>query len=42
MDLREIVWEGVGWIQLAQIKDLLRDLVNTVMVLRLHKRRGIC
>jgi hypothetical protein len=30
MDLREIVWEGVEWIDLAQDKDLWRDLMNTV------------
>jgi hypothetical protein len=31
MDLREIGWDGVDWIQLAQDKDQWRGLVNTVM-----------
>jgi hypothetical protein len=33
-DRREIVWEVVDWIQLAQDRDQWRDLVNTVMNLR--------
>jgi hypothetical protein len=32
--LREIGWKGVDWIHLAQDKELWRDLVNTVMNLR--------
>jgi hypothetical protein len=31
MDLREIGWEGVDWIHLAQDRDQRRVLVNTVM-----------
>jgi hypothetical protein len=31
MDLREIVWEGVDWVQLAQDMDQWWILVNTVM-----------
>jgi hypothetical protein len=31
MDLREIEWEGVDWIHLAQDRDQLWALVNTVM-----------
>jgi hypothetical protein len=31
MDLREIGWEGVNWIHLAQDRDQWRALVNTVM-----------
>jgi hypothetical protein len=31
MDLREIGWEGVEWIQVAQDRDRWRALVNTVM-----------
>jgi hypothetical protein len=31
MDLREIVWEGVDWLHLAQDRDQWRALVNTVM-----------
>jgi hypothetical protein len=34
MDLTEIGWEGVDWIELAQDRDQWRDLVNTVMKLR--------
>jgi hypothetical protein len=31
MDLREIGWGGMDWINLAQDRDQLRALVNTVM-----------
>jgi hypothetical protein len=31
MDLREMVWEGVNWIHLAQDRDQWWALVNTVM-----------
>jgi hypothetical protein len=31
MDLREIVWEIVDWINLAQDRDQSRTLVNTVI-----------
>jgi hypothetical protein len=34
MDLREIGWNGVDWIDLAQDRDQWRGLVNTVMNLR--------
>jgi hypothetical protein len=34
MDLREIAWAGMDWIELAQDRDQWRDLVNTVMNLR--------
>jgi hypothetical protein len=34
MDLREIGWDGVYWIDLAQDRDQWRALVNTVMNLR--------
>jgi hypothetical protein len=34
MDVREIGWDGVEWIDLAQDRDQWRDLVNTVMNLR--------
>jgi hypothetical protein len=34
MDLREIGWDGVGWIDLAQDRHQWRALVNTVMNLR--------
>jgi hypothetical protein len=34
MDLREIGWGSVDWIQLAQDRDLWQALVNMVMNLR--------
>jgi hypothetical protein len=34
IDLREIGWDDVNWIDLAQDRDQLRALVNTVMNLR--------
>jgi hypothetical protein len=34
IDLREIRWDGVDWIDLAQNRDQWRALVNTVMNLR--------
>jgi hypothetical protein len=34
MDLREIRWEGVDWIHLAQDRDQWRAVVNTVMNLQ--------
>jgi hypothetical protein len=34
MDLREIGWDGTDWIILAQDRDNLRALVNTVMNIR--------
>jgi len=34
MDLREIDWGSVEWIQLAQDRDRWRALVNTVMNLQ--------
>jgi hypothetical protein len=34
MDLREIGWGGIDWIDLAQDRDRWRALVNTVMNLR--------
>jgi hypothetical protein len=35
MYLREIVWDGMDWIDLAQDKEHWRALVNTVMNLRI-------
>jgi hypothetical protein len=37
MDLGEIGWDGVDWIELTQDRDQWRALVNTVMNLRVHK-----
>jgi hypothetical protein len=34
MDLREIGWDGVYWIELVQDRDQWRALLNTVMNLR--------
>jgi hypothetical protein len=34
MDLREIGWDGMDWIDLDQDRDQWRTLVNTVMNLR--------
>jgi hypothetical protein len=34
MDLREIGWGGMDWIDLAQYRDKWRALVDTVMNLR--------
>jgi hypothetical protein len=34
MDRREIGWDGMGWIDLAEDRDKCRALVNTVMNLR--------
>jgi hypothetical protein len=31
MDLREIGWEGVDWMRLAEDRDQWRAVVNTVM-----------
>jgi hypothetical protein len=34
MDLREIGWDGVDWINVAQNRDQWRALVSTVMNLQ--------
>jgi hypothetical protein len=34
MDLREIGWDGMDWIDLAQDRGKLRALVNTAMNFR--------
>jgi hypothetical protein len=34
MDLREIEWDGMDWIDLAEDRDQWRALVNTVINLR--------
>jgi hypothetical protein len=42
MDVRDIVWGSVEWIQLAQDRDRLRALVNTVMNPRVLAPPHIC
>jgi hypothetical protein len=39
MDIREIRWETVEWILLAQDRDQWQAFVNTIMNLRVHERR---
>jgi hypothetical protein len=36
MDLREIEWDGINWIKLAEDRNQWRALVNTVMNLRVR------
>jgi hypothetical protein len=40
IDLREIGWDGMGWIYLAQDKDWWKAVVNTVMNLRVPYNAG--
>jgi hypothetical protein len=40
MDLREIGWDCVDWVDLAQDRDQWRALVNTVMKLRVPQNAG--
>jgi hypothetical protein len=40
MDLREIGWESVDWIQLAQNRDQCQAVVNMVMNLRVLAPRS--
>jgi hypothetical protein len=41
MDFREIAWESVDWIKLAQERNQWRAVVNKVMNHGFHKRWGI-
>jgi hypothetical protein len=34
MDLQEVGWRGMDWIDMAQDRDRWRDVVNAVMNLR--------
>jgi hypothetical protein len=38
MDLGEIGWDGLDWINLAQDRDQWRALVNTAMNFRVPKK----
>jgi hypothetical protein len=40
MDLREIRWDGVDWIDMAQDRDQWSALVNTVLNLRVPRNAG--
>jgi hypothetical protein len=40
-DLREIEWDGMDWIDLAQDMDQWRALVKTVMNIRIPQDAGI-
>jgi hypothetical protein len=40
IDLREIGWDGMDWIDLARDRDQWRALVNTVMNLRVPQNAG--
>jgi hypothetical protein len=40
IDLRDIEWDGMDWIYLAQDRDQWKSLVNTVMNLRFHEKLG--
>jgi hypothetical protein len=40
MDLREIGWDGMYWIDLVKDRDQWKVLVNTVMNLRVAKNAG--
>jgi hypothetical protein len=40
IDLREIVWEGVNWMRLPPDREQWRDLLNTLMSLRVPSNLG--
>jgi hypothetical protein len=40
MDLREIVWDGMDWIELPQDRNQWRALVNMVMKIQVPKNAG--
>jgi hypothetical protein len=40
IDLRKIGWDGMNWIDLAQVRDQWRALVSKVMKLRVPQNVG--
>jgi hypothetical protein len=40
MDLREVGWDGMEWIDVGQDRDQWRAFVNTVRDLRVNKMLG--
>jgi len=40
LDLKDVGWESIGWIDLAQDRDRWRTLVNAVMNLRVPQKVG--
>jgi len=42
MDLREILWEGVDRMHLAEYRDQWRDLLKKIMNLRVPQKAGNC
>jgi hypothetical protein len=40
MDLREIGWDGVDWIDIAQDRDQWRAVVNTILNLWVPQNAG--
>jgi hypothetical protein len=40
MDLKEIGWNGMNWIDMAQDRDQWRALVNTILNLRVPSNSG--
>jgi hypothetical protein len=40
IDLREIGWGGMDWINLAQDRDRWKAFLNTIMNLRVYKMLG--
>jgi len=40
MDVREVEWEDVEWMHMAQDRDQWRGLVNTIINRRIPKKGG--
>ena len=41
MNIKEIEWEGMGWINVAQDRDKWQAVVNVVMKFQVHIMLGI-